>query len=249
MTVDATVPTLQANSEPEKFGPGSDIYKDHPDQVIDSINETHVLALNAYPVFRPQYLLLALDSYRSQNEPMDLQDFEASWTFLHSTSTSHFVMYNCTKEAGCSRYHKHMQILKRPELADIDGTGTFRFFPDAKNSEHQVSYVYFLRQLDHVRTGDAEAIFNEYTKLLQQCRRVHGLDENDDRSLCPHNVLLVKEWLIVIPRRRGNYEGVSANAAGMMGMPTIPDKSSLQAWIDKGPANVLEKLGVFNPKT
>jgi ATP adenylyltransferase/5',5'''-P-1,P-4-tetraphosphate phosphorylase II len=244
MTVDAAVVASQADSKPEKFGPGSDIHKDHPDQVIDSINNTHILALNAYPVFRPQYLLLTLDSYRSQDEPMDLQDFAASWKFLHSTPDPHFVMYNCTKDAGCSRYHKHMQILKRPELANIDNSRSFRFFPDVKGSQHHAPYVYFLHQLDHVRTEGAEAIFSEYTELLRQCRKVHGLHENDTKSLCPHNVLLVKEWLIVIPRQRGSYGGVSANAAGMMGMPTIADKSSFQAWIDKGPTHILQQLGV-----
>jgi hypothetical protein len=29
-----------------------------------------------------------------------------------------------------------------------------------------------------------------------------------------------------------------------MGMPTIPDKSSFQVWIDKGPAHILQQLGV-----
>jgi ATP adenylyltransferase len=248
MTVDAAVAASKSVSEPEKFGPGSDINKDHPDQVIDIINNTHILALNAYPVFRPQYLLLALDSYRSQDEPMDLQDFEASWMFLHSTPDPHFVMYNCTKEAGCSRYHKHMQILKKPELASIDNSNAFRFFPDEKSSEHAVPYVYFLRQLEHIRK-DAPALFNEYSELLRQCRKVHGLRENDTESLCPHNVLLVKEWLIVIPRQRGSFEDVSANAAGMMGMPTVPDKSSFQAWMDKGPTHILKQLGVPNCNT
>jgi len=249
MTVDAAFVATQADSEPEKFGPGSDILKDHPDQVIDSINGTHILAFNAYPVFRPQYLLLTLDSYRSQNEPMDLQDFEASWKFLDSTSNPHFVMYNCTKDAGCSRYHKHMQILRKPELADINDPDIFRFFPDAKETVPHVPYVYFLRQLDHVLPDDAEAVFNEYTQLLRQCRKLLGLHENDSSSLCPHNILFVKEWLIVIPRRRGSYEGISANAAGMMGMPIIPHMSYYQAWIDKGPANILEQLGVSSRNT
>jgi ATP adenylyltransferase/5',5'''-P-1,P-4-tetraphosphate phosphorylase II len=245
MTVDDALPT---QVEPEKFGPGSDIYKSHPDQVIGTINDTHVLALNIYPVFRPQYLLLNIDSYRSQNEPLDLQDVEASWTFLRSVQSPHYVMYNCTKEAGCSRYHKHTQIVRKPEVAESDPTG-FRFFPDVKNREIRVPYVYFIHHFDCAGQGqsiDGKAVFSIYLDLLRQCRKALDIAEADSTAVCPHNVLLVKEWIIVIPRRRGDFKGVSANSAGMMGMPTISNEELFKIWTTVGPAKVLSELGLPN---
>lgn len=232
--------------EPERFGPGSDIFKSHPDQVIATVNNTHTLALNIFPVFRPQFLLLSLDSFRSQNEPMGLEDIDASWKFLHSTTLPHFVMYNCTKEAGCSRYHKHMQILRKPEVANSHDTG-FRFFPDLKDSKISVPYVYFLHYFSVTALGDSTdsaAILDIYLGLLKRCRKALDIPEDDPKALCPHNVLLVKEWIVVIPRQRGSVQGIGANSAGMMGMPTISNEKLLETWMNIGPAKVLRELGV-----
>ena len=57
-------------------------------------------------------------------------------------------------------------------------------------------------------------------------------------------MLLVKEWMIVILRRSGNFKGVSANSAGMMGMPTISNEGLFKTWKDMGPARVLSELGL-----
>ena len=251
MTVNESLSTQAGQIEPEKFGPGSDIYKSHPDQVIGTINNTHVLALNIYPVFRPQYLLLNLDSYRSQDDHLDLQDIEAAWSFLCSVQSPHYVMYNCTKEAGCSRYHKHMQIVPKPEVAESKPTG-FRLFPDVKDREVQVPYEYFLRYFDCVGQGrsiDGELIFSVYSDLLRDCRKASGIGEDDSTQLCPYNIVLVKEWIIMIPRRRGCFKGVSANAAGMMGMPTISNEELFKAWTDIGPTRVLSELGFPSTRT
>lgn len=246
MTVNDALPTHEDQFERERFGPGSDIYKSHPDQVIGTINNTHVLALNIYPVFRPQYLLLNLDSYRSQNDPLDLEDIEASWSVLHSVQSPHYVMYNCTKEAGCSRNHKHLQIVKKPEVAVSDPTG-FLFFPDVTDQEIRVPYVYFLHRFDDIgqeRPTESDFVFQVYSELLGKCRKALHIAETDTTSLCAHNMLLVKEWMIVLPRRSGNFKGASANAAGMMGMPTISNDELLRIWTDVGPTRVLKELGV-----
>lgn len=247
MTIDAALPTKKGKKEPEKFGPGSDIYKSHPNQVIGTINDTHVLVLNIYPVFRPQYLLLTLNSYRSQNEPLDLQDIEATWAFLQSVQSPHFALYNCSQEASCSRNHKHLQIFKKPETAGRNDTHNFQFFPDVKDQEIQVPYVYFIYYFDSLGYGepiDAKTVFNIYMDLLQKCRKSLGIPMDDSLSLCPHNVFIVKEWIVVTPRRRGFFEGMSGNALAMMGMPTIVTMNQFEMWKAIGPSKILGELGV-----
>lgn len=246
MTVDAALPTDQATVKPRLFGPGSDIYESHPDQIIATINDTHVLALNIYPVFRPQYILLSLDSYRSQNDPLDLQDIEASWEVLQRLDSPYYAMYNCTPDAGCSRHHKHTQIMPKPECADSQSTG-FCLFPDNKSQEIQVPYVYFVHHFNAAGQGepvDGKAIFGVYTSLLEKCREALGIAKADSVTTCPHNMVLVKEWMVMIPRRRGNFAGAGANAAGMMGTPTMINKELFKIWTDLGPAKILSELGV-----
>ncbi|KAK4895531.1 hypothetical protein LTR27_006313 [Elasticomyces elasticus] len=248
LTVHDKVHTDGDATEPEMLGPGSDILKSHPDQVVGHINNTHIVAINIYPVSRPQYLLLREDSYRSQNEPLDLLDFKAAWSFIQSND-SFFVMYNCTKEAGCSRYHKHMQLVQKPEVVEVLGSGptSFRFFPDTKDAEIEVPYVHFLQYLDpkpSERDLSGADILQVYRKLVEQCREALGLALTDSEDLCPHNVILVKEWILVIPRRRGTFNGVGANSAGMMGNPTVSSRALFETWKNSNPVTILRELGV-----
>ncbi|CZT09974.1 uncharacterized protein RAG0_14578 [Rhynchosporium agropyri] len=114
--------------EIDKFGPGSNITLSHPRQIVSELctSTTHTLALNICPVVRLQYLLLTKDSYRLQTEPMDLDDMKVSWDFLKTEGGEKFyVMYNCGQDAGCSRSHKHMQIVPKPE--SLDPATNFRY--------------------------------------------------------------------------------------------------------------------------
>ncbi|RDL41005.1 uncharacterized protein BP5553_00984 [Venustampulla echinocandica] len=233
------------DGEPEKLGPGSDIYRSHPDQILGIINGTHILALNIYPVFRPQYLLLTCDSYRLQDEPLDLHDIKAVWEFLNVTTETYYAMYNCAEQSGCSRKHKHMQILPKPEAINPDAEA-FRFFPDVRDRQIQVPYVYFLHYFYPLRKGqpmDSEAVFATYSNLLRQYRTMLGIAEH---ATCAHNVLLTKEWIIVIPRRKGNYKGIMANATAMMGQPTVSSQELFKIWTDEGPVKCLGEFGISN---
>jgi ATP adenylyltransferase/5',5'''-P-1,P-4-tetraphosphate phosphorylase II len=240
--VDGKVPS---QGETEKFGPGSDINLSHPNQVIGTINSTHILALNIYPVFRPQYLLLTFDSYRSQSEALDLQDVEASWDFLCTEGgEDYYVMYNCAQEAGCSRNHKHVQILQKPEISSPESG--FRFFPDIE--EHKtmtkVPYVYFLQYFNQRISMEAIEVFGIYREVLRKCRKTLGIKKDDEETVCPHNVVLTKNWMLVIPRRTGTYKGVMVNAAGMMGMPTVANEELFAIWREIGPSKALSEFGV-----
>jgi ATP adenylyltransferase len=69
------------------------------------------------------------------------------------------------------------------------------------------------------------------------------IGQDDCLTLCPHNVVLTKEWMIMMPRRTNDYEG--ANACGMMGLPMMSSQETQQKWIDVGSAKILSELGVL----
>lgn len=73
-------------------------------------------------------MLMCKVSYRSQDEPLDEADTAAAFTVLAEARSEHVVLYNCTKDALCSRYHKHLQIFRKLEM--LSEGGGFRFFPD-----------------------------------------------------------------------------------------------------------------------
>lgn len=242
-----TSEVLESSDAPRrivKFGPGSDIDKGDEGLIIATILDTHLLVINKFCVFRPQYLLLTVNSYRRQYEPLDKEDLDAAWRFLDSAETPHFLIYNCMKEAGCSRDHKHMQIFSRTACMEEDCQ--FELFPDIISQVPPVvPFRYFLHRFS--KTANAEPVtggrlLEVYETLLDECKEALGLPKGAKK--CPHNVVLVKEWMMLIPRRRAGVEGACANAAGMMGMVWVMRDEQIEKWKALGPSKVLSELGV-----
>ncbi|PKX97802.1 putative phosphorylase [Aspergillus novofumigatus IBT 16806] len=226
------------SASPAGFGPGSDIANEDPNLLIATINHTHLLVINKFSVFRPQLLLLTCDSYRRQHEPLTLEDFAATHSVLSSSKERHLVIYNCGSIAGASRNHKHVQILPRP--ADL--------FPDDPNFDPEViPFQYGLRSLRGLDFGSPDCplkLSEIYQELLAEAKERPGdsLDANNE-GYFPHNVALVREWIIVIPRRSNNFEDITANAAGMMGSVCLKSEAELDRWKQVGPTKALAGLG------
>ena len=187
-------------------------------------------------------LLLTADSYRRQHEPLGLQDMKAAWAVLHNLSSPHYVIYNCTPEAGASRKHKHMQVLPRPEC----GSG-YCLFPDSPSfSPQNMPFRCFMH---HLQPADQEkptsrTLLVTYMDLLAQTRTALNIPFDDSSTICSHNVVLTKEWMLLIPRRSNNFNGVTANSAGMVGSVWLSSESQLEQWKALGLANVVSQLGV-----
>ena len=147
------------------------------------------------------------------------------------------MIYNCGREAGCSRSHKHMQLFPCPP--------DFVLFPDRTPDERlSVPYVYELVRLSpsSSRADDTTLrIFTAYQFCLQRARVVLGIEEGEH---VPHNVVLVHEWILVIPRRKARVGGVSTNAAGMVGLVGVASEEELEEWRRRGGFSLLGELGV-----
>lgn len=238
-------PPHTANAPQSYFGPGSDIANDHPDITVATINNTHHLIINKFPVFRPMLLLLTVDSYRRQHEPLDLDDLQAAWGVISALREEHYVFFNCTTTAGSSREHKHLQVIPAPGASD-EYPEEFKFFPDYEESQNGgPSFTHFLQRIDTLPDGDikdGEILFNTYIQLLQRARAALDIDSND--GVCPHNFILTKRWMMVVPRCTDKFHDITANAAGMVGSVFLWRQDQLEAWKEIGPMNVLAGLGL-----
>ncbi|KAF2639126.1 hypothetical protein P280DRAFT_454183 [Massarina eburnea CBS 473.64] len=217
-----------------KWGPGSDMYCPDERLILGQLNGTHDLALNLFCVDKPQLLLLTLDSYQRQEQPLAHDDFKAAMEVLRRFP-SMYIMYNCSETGGCSRTHKHLQGLRGPPFA-------FDYMIRASEGKAKVPFQFFTHHFSQgfFHSSDAD-VLKVYTKLLDQARELLGVDE---ASVCPHNVIMWENRIIVIPRRAGFIEGASANAGGMMGCVWVPERKNVDEWERLGYANVLRDLGV-----
>lgn len=74
-----------------------------------------------------------------------------------------------------------------------------------------------------------------YKELLSRAR----VGENP-----AHNVILVREWMLVVPRSRGFQGDVAANAASMVGMVWVTKEEILEEWLERGPMKLLCGFGI-----
>ncbi|KAL6691303.1 ATP adenylyltransferase domain-containing protein [Trichoderma pleuroticola] len=190
-------------------------------------------------------MLLTCDGYRRQYEPLDEPGLEAAQTLLLSMSQDFVVFFNCGQDGGCSRLHKHMQLIPKPPHSFAD----FLDNEASSDSPPKVPFHWFYQRVDVANT-DARGLTKVYANLLQQATAVgQGLAEHADSApldaACPHNFILSKQWMIVIPRRRaGINKEAGANALGMLGVIAVATRAEMENWIRLGLSESLRELGV-----
>jgi ATP adenylyltransferase/5',5'''-P-1,P-4-tetraphosphate phosphorylase II len=204
-----------------------------PRLILCQVNRTHDLALNLFCVDRPQLLMVTSDSYQRQHEPLNAQDFAAMLELLRRLN-GWYVIFNCGEKGGCSRVHKHVQGLRGPPHA-------FSKLVEASEGKGEVPFKFFLKRFKKsFEDLEVAELLSVYRDMLVKCREVLKLENGE---MCPHNVVLWDDSIVVIPRRNGTWEGASANTGGMMGSVWVPDQAEMDKWLQLGCANVLRELG------
>lgn len=206
---------------------------------IGNVGTAHFIAANKFCFARPQFMLVTLDGYRRQYEPLDEADFEAAWSLLSMMTDDYIVFFNGGRDAGCSRLHKHLQFMPTP-------ANSFASFLDTDGPEPDLPFRWFYKNLDfqHESPADLTKIYNE---LLQQASQAHGCEDEAflPGDQCPHNMIMTRRWMIVIPRRKGAIDKTSGgNALGMLGVVAISSQDEVRGWTEFGFREALRELGV-----
>ncbi|QDS70302.1 hypothetical protein FKW77_008160 [Venturia effusa] len=232
-------PKEKSSEEPvQMMGEGSDLQKD-PSIEITKVNGTHILLYNKFCISKSQMMIVTADSFRRQEEPLDGDDLEVARTVLLSLKSPHFIFFNGGVTAGASRKHKHLQVLRMPK----DSTNLL-VAKDSTRDFPKLPYKYFSVDFADQAQPSKELLLKMYQILLSQCE---GLLPGKEGESVPHDVILTKNWMVVIPRSRRNFEESSdVNAAGMLGMIWLKHDEELTKWKELGPARVLRQLGVSN---
>ena len=107
-----------------------------------------------------------------------------------------------------------------------------------------MQYTHFLQYLKGGPiVPPAAELITIYSSLLSEAKSCLNLQR--EALICPHNVVMTLEWMIVIPRRAAPHVVVSTpNSAGMMGSVWLPMEGKIDAWKQSGPVKVLSECGV-----
>ena len=104
-------------------------------------------------------------------------------------------------------------------------------------SKTSVPYKHALMRLP--KNATHEDITNCYNSLLDKIRQILKDNRTED-----YNMVLVNDWMLMIPRRHHGKDAVEANAVGMMGMVWLKSKEEREGWTRLGMTEHLRYLGV-----
>lgn len=169
-----------------------------PDLFVGDVSDTHVAVLNKFNVF-PHHLLIVTRSFEDQEERLTLADFEALRICMAGIDGLGF--YNAGVVAGASQPHKHLQLAPVPLGEGPERTPVDRLIERGER-------LPFRHALARIGSEESpELLFSTYEDLLRQCAAGNG----------PYNLLLTRDWMLLVPRSREHCGSMSVNALGFAG--------------------------------
>ncbi|MGL5510586.1 MAG: L-histidine N(alpha)-methyltransferase, partial [Microcoleaceae cyanobacterium] len=163
------------------------------------------------------------------------------------------AFYNSGKTAGASQRHKHLQMVPLPLIQDTDcpyrlpmepAIQAAIFADDGIGVSADLPFPHAIGQFPSFEKGkisdDLGMITLElYLKLLE---KLHIILRSDGKPSSAYNLLATREWLLIVPRVSGSYQGISVNALGFAGGLLVRNQAELEILQSIGPLTILTNV-------
>jgi ATP adenylyltransferase len=222
-----------------------------PALTVGEVSDTHVAVLNKFNVVE-RHLLIVTKRFEDQETLLTPADWLALWTCMAEYDSLGF--YNGGKEGGASQEHKHLQVVPlpfsstgpavpaEPLLAsatfDRNGMGTIPAFP------FRHSFVRLEPDLWKMPDRAAEVCFQYYVRMLQHAGMTPPLAEGLTRQSLPYCLLVTREWMLLVPRSREHFGGISLNSLAYAGSFFVRDPGQLEELRAAGPLQALAAVAL-----
>jgi ATP adenylyltransferase len=200
------------------------------DLFVADISQTHLCLLNKFNVL-DHHLLLVTRAFEEQESLLTAGDFEALATCMAEFDALGF--YNSDAVAGASQRHKHLQLVPLPL-----GAGPERLPVDGALAGGGLPFVHAAERVD---AFDGAALHETYRQLLRALQ-LEGLEGAVSAS-SSYNLLVTREWMVLIPRERHDVEGIPVNALGFGGALLVRNRQQLAELRRRGPFDLLRRAG------
>ncbi len=222
---------------------------------VADVSPTHVCLLNKYNVV-DHHLLVITRQFEHQESPLNTSDFYAMWRCMREYDSLGF--YNSGVIAGASQPHKHLQVVPlplaphglpiptEPLLISKNGSRPGLCQADALPFAHQL-YRWNTDPTRDLAKG-AEQSHRAYRMMLDSLgirfskgprKRVSG----------PYNLLVTRDWMLLVPRANECHGRVSLNALAFAGALLLHDACNLVELETAGPFAALQSVAVSRPDT
>jgi len=213
-----------------------------PELLVGAVGESHLCVLNKFPVIENHSLLVTRD-FADQEAPLERGDFEAIWTCLREAGG--LVFYNAGAAAGASERHRHLQLVPTP-IADpplatpFDAVQADAHFEDGIGRVASLPFLHGVARLRAVVNQPPAEAADALLGLYRQLARAFGCHRHGQ----PYNLLVTREWMLLVPRARGQWRGIPVNGLGFAGALLVPGREELDVVRREGPLRVLAHVAV-----
>lgn len=205
------------------------------DLFVADVSPTHVCLLNKYNVI-DNHALVVTRAFESQENLLTLEDFAALWSCMAEFDALGF--YNSGPIAGASQPHKHLQLVPLPLSAGVSDVPIEVLLdgqvPAAALRADRLPFTHAFARLN--RVAAATDVHSTYKAMLAAT----GIDAG--AAPRPYNLLLTRRFMLLIPRRQLQFEGISVNALGFAGSFFVADSNSLEVIERTGPMEILTQV-------
>ena len=202
-----------------------------PELFVAELSPTHVCLLNKFTVL-DNHLLIVTRDFEAQEAVLSVADFAALWVCLDEIDGLGF--YNAGKVAGASQGHKHVQLAPFPLGPDgirlpIERAFGSTALPDGLATVAGLPFAHTLAPIDrHAWTTLEAAARATHAIYLAMLNAVgNGLGGADDAPP-PYNLLVTRQWMLLVPRTREAFDAMSVNALGFAGCLLVRNEAQLQ---------------------
>lgn len=208
---------------------------------VAEVSPTHVALLNKFNVIAGHLLIVTRD-FEHQERLLTRADFEALLACMAEFPCLGF--YNGGAAAGASQSHKHLQLVPLP-LAPEGPPVPVQLLLESARFEGDFGCVPAFR-FAHVlapRPATAAALRARYLEMLLRTGLPPREAADGLRQSGPYNLLLGADWMLLVPRTRECFDGISVNALAYAGSFFVRDERQLRRMREAGPMAVLAAVG------
>ena len=217
-----------------------------PDLFVAPLSPTHIALLNKFNVVE-NHLLLVTRTFEDQRGQLTQKDCEALLIAL--TEIDGVAFYNAGPEAGASQSHKHLQFLPLDgTIAPLPIDQLLRFaradgmVGNVPPLPFRHSYAPMDRDWTNPEKDSGASLHACYRQLLQAAGLSVEASAGSHAPTAPYNLLMTRKWILLVPRSRECFEGISINALGFAGAFLVKDVHQLAILRRCGPMTALRHV-------
>ena len=216
-----------------------------PALTLGKILRNHIAVLNKFNVVN-HHLLIVTDRFVQQEMLLTEEDFEALYWCLCEYDAVGF--YNGGTEAGASQRHKHLQLVPYNEVGNDQRLPLEVILPTSQHKKiNQFPFVHAFSRLEWSPSIENPRLLAQkasavYHQLLEAAGIQSIVTKDGERQSEPYNLIVTRNWMLLIPRSREFSSGISINALGYIGSLFIPQPHLLDGIRAIGPIALLTEV-------